>query len=114
MSERELKDYLEDIFKQILMIEKFTQNIQTFETFQKDEMVVYACIRALEIMGEAVKNIPDEFRQQYPKVPWKKIAGIRDVLIHHYFGIDERVIWKSIKINIPEIKPILKKMLREF
>jgi len=96
------------------MIEKFTQNIQTFETFQKDEMVVYACIRALEIMGEAVKNIPDEFRQQYPKVPWKKIAGIRDVLIHHYFGIDERVIWKSIKINIPEIKPILKKMLREF
>ncbi|HAO21885.1 MAG TPA: DUF86 domain-containing protein [Desulfobacteraceae bacterium] len=84
-----------------------------FETFHKDEMVVYACIRALEIMGEAVKNIPDEFRQQYPKIPWKKIAGIRDVLIHHYFGIDKNVIWKTIKMNIPQIKPMFKKMLRE-
>lgn len=113
MSERELKDYLEDIFQQILMIEKFTRNIRTFETFQKDEMVVYACIRALEIMGEAVKNIPDEFRQQYPKIPWKKIAGIRDVLIHHYFGIDKNVIWKTIKVNVPQIKPMFKKLLRE-
>jgi uncharacterized protein with HEPN domain len=113
VSDRDVKDYLEDISEQILMIETFTRNIRSFERFQKDKMVVYACIRALEIMGEAVKNIPDEFRQQYPKIPWKKIAGIRDVLIHHYFGIDERVIWKTIRINIPEIKPIFKKLLRE-
>jgi uncharacterized protein with HEPN domain len=113
VSEREVRDYIEDIVTQIFKIEKFVNQITTFETFQKDEMVVYACIRALEIMGEAAKQVPDEVRQRYPQIPWRQIAGIRDVLIHAYFGVDVRVVWKTITENLPHDKLILEKILQE-
>ncbi len=110
---RDLRDYIEDIAEQIRKIENFTDNITDIESFQKNEMAVYACIRALEIMGEAVKHVPDDFRQNYPQIPWRRIAGIRDVLIHAYFGVDTRVIWHTVTISLPEIKPVFEKILTE-
>ena len=96
MSERDVRDYIEDVVHQIEKLEEFTGNIPTFEDFQQNDIVVYACIRAFEIMGEAVKHVPDGIRQKYPHIPWRTIAGFRDVLIHAYFGIDEQIVWKSI------------------
>ena len=75
--------------------------------------MVYACIRALEIIGEAVKHIPEEVRQKYPQIPWKKISGMRDMLIHDYFGIDTVVVWKTIKERIPEIKTLFKEIPKD-
>lgn len=96
MSEREVRDYIEDVISQIEKIEEFVSNINDFNDFRQNEMVVYACIRAFEMMGEAVKHVSVDIRKAYPQIPWRTIAGFRDVLIHAYFGIDEQIVWKSI------------------
>ena len=70
-------------------------------------------LRRLEIIGEAVKNIPDDFRAKYPDIPWRQIAGMRDVLIHAYFGVNLRRVWKVIKEDLPEIKLKILKILDE-
>jgi uncharacterized protein with HEPN domain len=111
--ERDIKDYIEDILNEIAKIEKFTKDIKDIEGFKQNEMVVYACIRALEIMGEAIKHIPEKARQKYPHIPWRKISGMRDILIHDYFGIDIKVVWKTIKEKIPEVKPLFEEILKD-
>jgi uncharacterized protein with HEPN domain len=95
--------YLEDILNAIGKIEKYTRNMSK-EEFVSNELVIDGVIRNLEIIGEATKKLPKSFRQQYPQVPWKKIAGMRDVLIHDYSGIDIEVIWDTIKEKLPEFK----------
>jgi len=84
-----------------------------FEKFQNDEKTVYACIRSLEIVGEAVKNVPGEFREKHKEIPWRDIAGMRDILIHDYLGVNVDVIWKTIKENIPKVKPLFRKISDE-
>ncbi len=110
---REITDYMEDVSQQIKRIEEFTSGITGYEDFRKSEITVYACVRALEIMGEAIKHIPDETRLQYPNIPWKQIAGMRDILVHDYFGIDEQVVWKTIRERLPKIKPLFEEMLKD-
>jgi uncharacterized protein with HEPN domain len=85
----------------------------TFEDFASDRKTQFAAIRALEIIGEATKNIPYEVREKYPSVPWKDLAGIRDKLIHAYFGVNLEVVWLSVKEGIPEAKPDIKRILDE-
>jgi len=70
----------------------------------KDEKTVYACVRSLEIIGEAAKRIPPEFRKKHPGVAWKEMTGMRDKLIHDYAGVDANVVWKTIKNDLPELK----------
>ena len=74
------------------------------EAFINDPILQRAFVRSLEIIGEAVKNLPKEFRNNYPQVPWKKIAGMRDVLIHEYFGVDYELVWDVVNNSIPALK----------
>lgn len=100
---KNLKIFLEHILESIIEIEKHTKNISSTE-FLKMTIVQDATMRRLEIMGEAVKNLPDFFKNNHPYIPWKEIAGLRDVLIHEYFGVDLGLVWEVVKKDIPKFK----------
>ncbi len=100
---RDIRVYIEDVLDSVAKIEQYTQVIDE-QDFLADTQVQDAVLRRLEIMGEAVKNIPPTFRDRYPDIPWKKIAGLRDVLIHEYFGVNMRRAWKVAKQDIFELK----------
>ncbi|MDD4998108.1 MAG: DUF86 domain-containing protein [Syntrophales bacterium] len=111
MSEgREISDYLDDILTAIVDVEEFTCGMH-FETFTEDKKTVNAVIRSLEVLGEATKSIPISFRQKHPDIPWSKMAGMRDVLIHDYMGVDLKTVWKVAQERLPELKPLLEKLI---
>ena len=105
---KDVRPYLKDILDSMGKIEEYTKEI-TEKDFYENTQIQDSVLRRLEIIGEAVKNIPKDFRNKEPEVPWKKIAGIRDVLIHEYFGVNLKRIWKVIK----EDMLILKKQILE-
>jgi len=100
---REFIDYLNDIVSEIQQIESFVKGYSLKE-FSNDVKTYYAVIRALEVIGEASGKIPQEIKQQYPEIPWKEIYGMRNKLIHDYFGVDEEVIWQTIANDLPPLK----------
>lgn len=109
---RNYKLYLKDILQAMEKIEEFVGDMD-FEEFKEDDKTSSAVIRKFEIIGEAAKHIPAEMAQQYLQVPWKEMAGMRDRLIHLYFGIDYGLVWKTIKERLPELILLLKEALRE-
>lgn len=110
---RDISIYLKDIIENMEYAEKFIEGI-TIKDFVKDEKTYYAVIRCIEVMGEAVKHIPDSLRKQYPRIPWRDIAGMRDKAIHFYFGMNLERIWLVVKEDIPTLKPLIKKVFEEF
>ena len=102
-SKKDPKIFLEHILESIGEIEKNTKNISEDE-FLNLVTIQDAVTRRLEIIGEAVKNLPISFRNKYPKIAWKKIAGMRDVLIHEYFGVDMDLVWKIAHKDILKLK----------
>jgi uncharacterized protein with HEPN domain len=109
---RVLKVILEDIIEEIERIKRFTQGIEEYNDFVENEVVFYAVLKALENIGESVKQIPNDKRELYP-IEWKKIAGLRDILIHEYFGIDAEIIWEVIKKKLPELEKAVKFLLEK-
>jgi len=89
---RDYRLYLDDVREACEKVIRYIQGL-TFEQFVEDERTFDAVVRNLEIAGEAVKHIPQQERDRYSRVEWRKIAGLRDVVAHEYFGIDEDVLW---------------------
>src|SRR3989338_4283152 len=100
---KDSKVHLEDILECIGQIEEYTDRI-SFSEFDEDIKTQDACLRRIEIIGEAVKNLPHEFRALHPDIPWKQFAGMRDVLIHEYAGVILERVWNTIKEDIPILK----------
>jgi len=103
MSERDYTDFISDIQQSIQLILDFTTGLK-FEDFQKDIKTQYAVIRCFEVIGEAAKRIPDEYKSQKTSIPWKVMAGMRDRLIHGYDVVDASILWRTIKTDIPDLQ----------
>jgi uncharacterized protein with HEPN domain len=95
-------DYLRDIISMMDKIQSFTAGL---DQFVQDDKTYMAVVRAIEVIGEGSKNVPGAVRRQYPQVPWKKMAGMRDKLIHAYFGTDATIVWETATGLIPALKP---------
>jgi uncharacterized protein with HEPN domain len=106
---RVYKDFINDIKSAIINIEFFIEGID-FKQFEKDMKTSKAVIRCLEEIGEAAKHIPEEIRLKYPNVPWSDAAGLRDKLIHFYWGVDLKIVWDVISFELEELKKTINKI----
>jgi uncharacterized protein with HEPN domain len=109
-AKKDPKIFLGHISESINELEKNISGMSEAE-FSENTTSQDAAVRRLEIIGEAVRNIPETFRKKHLKIPWKKIAGLRDVLIHEYFGVDMELVWKIAKNDIPKLKKNIEKII---
>ncbi len=105
--------FIKHILENINDIEEFSNKLAKAR-LEKDKLKLKAIIRSLEVIGEAVKNIPPSFRNRYPNIEWNKIAGLRDKLIHNYFGVDFDTIWDVIDEDLPILKKEILRILEEY
>ena len=104
--------YIDDMLDAVKKGISFVEDI-SFSEFKVDDKTQFAVIRAIEIIGEASKKIPTEIKKQYREIPWKEIGGMRDKLIHDYFGVDIEVVWKTVEEDLHSLKPLLVQMKKE-
>jgi uncharacterized protein with HEPN domain len=107
---RTFRDYVADILTSFEETQEFTQGLD-FDAFARDRRTVNAVVRSLEVMGEAAKRIPAEIRKKYPEIPWKRMTGMRDKLIHDYFDVDLRRVWNTAKRDLPPLRSSVTRLL---
>lgn len=112
-NQRDYTDFLNDIYNSINNGIAFI-NEMSFEDFSKDEKTQYALIRAIEVIGEASKKIPSEIKDISKDIPWREISGMRDLLIHDYFGVNIRVVWETGKNDLPELKEKIQRLIQDY
>lgn len=103
---------IKDILESIAKISRYTEGI-TFEVFSADEMIIDAVIRNIAVIGEAARNIPVEIQEQYPQIPWDEICGMRNIVIHQYFGVSLTILWQTVKEDLPLLATMLKNIIRQ-
>ena len=109
---RDCKLYLDDILEATARIERYTKGL-TLERLRKDNLTIDGVVRNLEIIGEAAKNIPANVKEKHPVIEWKKIAGLRDILAHEYYGIDLEIIWDIVENKLPVLKKEIARLLKK-
>ncbi|ACX72263.1 protein of unknown function DUF86 [Methanocaldococcus vulcanius M7] len=112
MSKKDVRAFLYDILENMKDIIDFTKDMD-YDEFLKDKKTQKAVIRSLEVIGEAVKNLPEDFINKYPQVPWKGMARLRDKLIHHYFGINYEIIWDIVINKVPNDIKEFEKIIKD-
>jgi len=110
---RDYRLYLDDMLEAIGKIERYTEGL-SYEQFRKDEKTNDAVITNFAIIGEAAKHIPAKIKKHYPEIPWKEMAGMRDKLVHEYFGIRLDVVWETITVRLPQLKNLIEELLEDF
>lgn len=109
---KEAKPYLKHILEECKFLRENSKNL-SFEEFDSNLVLKKAFVRSFEIIGEAAKNIPLSFKQKYSFIPWKRIAGMRDRLIHEYFGVNYKIVWKAAKEEVPKLEKQIKEILKK-
>ncbi len=109
---RNVAVYLRDILQNMRDAEEFIEGI-SYERFVEDKKTFNAVVRAIEVIGEAVKHVPDSVRSRYPAIPWKEMAGMRDKVVHFYFGVDREAVWLVVTARIPTLKPLIEQSLQD-
>ena len=109
---RDYKAYLEDIVQAAQKINHYISGL-SFETFSGDDKTIDAVVRNLEVIGEAVRNIPKDIRDKYPEIAWRRIAGLGNILIHEYFAISMKIIWDISTNKLPILEQQINKILKD-
>ncbi|NWQ40287.1 DUF86 domain-containing protein [Bacillus sp. EB106-08-02-XG196] len=109
--QREPKVFLEDILAAAIKVEKYIKGL-SFDEFVDNDLVSDAVIKNILVIGEATKNIPDVIRNVNPEIEWRKMAGMRDMMIHGYFSINERIVWDVVQNKIPPLKKQVEQLLQ--
>lgn len=109
MSSRTPRIFLDDILSAVDKIERYSRGM-TREEFAQQDIVIDAVLRNLEVIGEAASNIPEDLRERYAHIPWRRIIGLRNIVIHAYFDVDLAIIWQIIQVNLPSTKKDLIEM----
>lgn len=104
-------DYLQDMLENAQRAIDFVKGLD-YKAFVEDDKTVYAVIHAVEIIGEAARSIPEDVRAKYPEIPWRDVAGMRNKLVHQYFGVNMEVVWKTIHEDLPMLIASLQKNLK--
>lgn len=113
MMKKDYRDYLNDIFESINDVESFTKSM-TFDSFRRDKKTIFAVIRCIEVIGEAAKKVPKSIKDKYPAIPWVKMVGMRNKMIHEYFGVDTNILWQTAREDIPSLKLLVKEIATKF
>jgi uncharacterized protein with HEPN domain len=109
----EFLDFIEDILDGMTKAEMLLEGV-SYAQFEADFRINFAVVRALEIIGEAVKRLPEGLYQRYPDIPWRGMAGMRDRIIHGYDNVDLQIVWDVVKRDIPQIKPKIEQILEDY
>ena len=110
MSKRSFELYLDDILTSISRIEDYAKDF-SLDTFAKDQKTIDAVVRNLEIIGEAARNIPEDYKEEHSHLPWGEMMSMRNKVIHEYFGVDINILWQTIQEDLPKLKDQLNDLI---